>query len=195
MGQWNVGDGLDFRHLQYPQIRLPLVESIKWIVVGAEVVRHPELPSNGVVEHPTECDTIDRAGMDAEPNDAARVLIHDHQDPVGPQRCRLAPEQINTPETVFHVAQECQPGGAIGVLSRPVVMGENPSNKVFVDWDVERQGDLLRDSRTAPVGITLLHFDDRMNEFYARSFRAGLPTAIRGEQHPVLSLAHSFVKS
>src|SRR5450759_3071581 len=50
-------------------------------------------------------------------------------------------------------------------------------------------------SRTAPVGITLLHFDDRMNEFYARSFRAGLPTAIRGEQHPVLSLAHSFVKS
>ena len=67
-------------------------------------------------------------------------------------------------------------------------MGENPSNKVFVDWDVERQGDLLRDSRTAPVGITLLHFDDCMNEFYAGSFRAGLPTAIRGEQHPVFRL-------
>jgi hypothetical protein len=93
------------------------------------------------------------------------------------------------------VAQECEPGGAIGVLSRQVVMGENPSNKVFVDWDVERQGHLLRDSRAAPVGITLLHFDDRMSEFYARSFRAGLPTAIRGEQHPALSLAHSFVKS
>jgi hypothetical protein len=28
---------------------------------------------------------------------------------------------------------------------------------------VERQGDLLGDSRTAPIGITLLHFDDRMN--------------------------------
>jgi len=27
--------------------------------------------------------------------------------------------------------------------SRPVVMGENPSNHVFVDLDVERQGDLL----------------------------------------------------
>ena len=25
MGQGNVGDGLDFRHLQYPQIGLPLV--------------------------------------------------------------------------------------------------------------------------------------------------------------------------
>src|ERR1039457_2672099 len=170
MGQWNVGDGLDFRHVQYPQIGLPLVESIKWIVVGAEVVRHPELPSNGAVEHPTECDTIDRAGMDAEPNNPAGILIHDHQDPMGPQRGRLAPEQIRTPEAVFRVAQESQPGGTTGVLSRQVVMGENPSNHVFVDLNVERQGDLLCDSRTTPVRITLLHFDDRMNEFYARSW-------------------------
>ena len=56
-------------------------------------------------------DTIDLSRMDAEPNDAARVLIHDHQDPVRPQRGRLAPEQIHTPETVFHVAQERQPRG------------------------------------------------------------------------------------
>ena len=68
MGQGNVGDALDLCHLSYPQIGLPLVEPIKWIVVGTEVLRHPALPSNGVVEHPTECDTIDRAGMDAEPN-------------------------------------------------------------------------------------------------------------------------------
>jgi len=77
------------------------------------------------------------------------------------------------------VAQQSQPGGAIGVLSRPVVTGENPANHVFIDLNVERQGHLLCDSRTAPAGITLLHFDDRANEFYARSFRAGLPTAIR----------------
>ena len=92
MGQGAVGDGLDFRHLQYPQIGLPLVEPIKRIVIGAEVLRHPGLSSNGTVEHPTKCDTIDAAGMDTEPNDPARALIHDHQDPVGPQRGRLAPE-------------------------------------------------------------------------------------------------------
>ena len=86
MGQGNVGDGLDFRHLRYPQIGLPLVEPIKWIVVGTKVLRHPELLSNAAVEHPTESDTIDLSRMDAEPNDAARALIHDHQDPVGPQR-------------------------------------------------------------------------------------------------------------
>jgi len=98
------------------------------------------MPSNRAVEHPTECDTIDLSRMDAEANDPARVLIHDHQDPVGPQRCRLALEQIHAPEAVFHVTQERQPGGAIGVMFRPVVMSENPANHVFVDWDVERQG-------------------------------------------------------
>src|SRR6202795_3666604 len=85
-------------------------EPEEWIVVGADVLRHPELPSNGAVEHPTECHTIDRADMDAEVNDPARALIHDDQDPMGPQRGRLAPD-------------------------------------VFVDLDVERQGDLLGDSR------------------------------------------------
>src|SRR5712691_4605281 len=72
MGQGNVGDGLDFCRLQYLQIGLPLVEPIKRIVVGADVLRHPELPSNGVVAHPTESDTIDLSRMDAETNDTAR---------------------------------------------------------------------------------------------------------------------------
>ena len=148
MGQGNVRDGLDFCHLQYPQIGLPLVEPIKRIVVGADVLQPPALPSNGAVEHPTECDTIERSRMDAETIDPARVLIHDHQDLVGPQRGRLAAEQIHTPETVVHVAQECQPGEAIGVLSRQVLMGENPANHVFIELNVERQGHLLGDSRT-----------------------------------------------
>ena len=106
MRQGNAGDALDFCHLQNAQIGLPLMELMKRIVVGAEVLRHPELPSKGAVEHSTKCHTIHRADMDAEANDPSRVLIHDDQDPVGPQRGRLAPEQIHTPETVFHVAEE-----------------------------------------------------------------------------------------
>jgi len=46
---------------------------------------------------------LEPAASAAEPKDAARVLIHDDQDPVGPQRGRLAPEQIYTPEAVFHL--------------------------------------------------------------------------------------------
>jgi hypothetical protein len=81
------------------------MESIQGIIIGAEVLGHLALPSDGAVEHATECDTIDRAGMDAEPYDAARVLIQDNQDPVGTQRCRLAPEQIHTPEAVLQVTE------------------------------------------------------------------------------------------
>jgi hypothetical protein len=135
--------------------------------------------------------------MDAESNNPARILIHDDQDPVGPQRCRLAPEEINTPEAVFHVFYG--PGKSERKDHRGAVPGDsdgrvNPANHVFVDLKRERQGHLLSDSRTAPVGITLLHFDDRTDEFCARTFRAGLPAAIRGEQHPVLSVAHGFMK-
>jgi len=153
MRQWNVRDGLDFCHSQYPQVGLPLVEPIKRIVIGAEVPRHPALPSNGTVEHPTKCGTIDRSRMDAEANDPACVLIHDHKDPVGPQRSRFAPEQIRAPEAVFRVPQESQPGGTTRVLCRSVVTGENPANYVFVDWDAERQGDLLCDPRRAQLGL------------------------------------------
>ena len=89
MGQGNVGYGLDFRQLQYTQIGLLLVEPIERIIVGAQVLRQPAMPSNGAVEHPTEGDTIDRSRMDAETNNPARILIHDDQDPMGTQRWRL----------------------------------------------------------------------------------------------------------
>src|SRR5205807_10611845 len=133
--------------------------------------------------------------MDAEPNDPARILIHDDQDPMGPQRCRLAPEQIHAPEAVFHVAQERQPGRTTGGMSRLVVMAENPSIYVFVNLAVERYTLSLHDALPISVGISLLHFDDRTEEFCARSFRAGLQSAIRAEQHAVLLLAQSFVKA
>src|SRR2546429_4631097 len=51
MGQGDVGDGLDFYRLQYPQIGLPLVEPIERIIVRAEVLRHPALRSE---EHTSE---------------------------------------------------------------------------------------------------------------------------------------------
>src|SRR6516225_4285737 len=49
--------------------------------------------------------------------------------------------------------KESQPGRATGVLPRPVASGENPANHVSVDLDRKRQGNLLSDSRTAPVGL------------------------------------------
>ena len=64
----------------------------------------------GSIQHPTKSNTIDGSGMDAEPQDAARELIHDDQDPVSPQRGRFASEQIYTPEAVLELTNEGQPG-------------------------------------------------------------------------------------
>jgi hypothetical protein len=50
------------------------------------------------------------------------------------------------------------------------VTGENPSDNIFVDWDVERQGNLLSNSWTAPAGIALLCLNNGFNEFLAGSF-------------------------
>src|SRR5450759_1416924 len=178
MGQGNIGNGLDLGHLQYPQIGLPLRKPIKGIMVGAEVLGHAGLPSNGAVEHAAKCDTIDGSGMDAEPNDPAGLLIHDDQDPVGPQGGRFAAEKLKTAEAVFPVAKEGQPGWPSGVLFRPIVAGENPSNNVFVDGDLKSQGNLLSDSRTAPGGIALLHRDDGFNEFFVGPLWSGPAPAL-----------------
>jgi hypothetical protein len=83
MRQGNLGLCLDFGYLQDSQIGFPLRKPIKRIVVGTEVLWHRPVPSNGLIEHPAERDTIDHSGMDAESNDPARALIHDHQDPSG----------------------------------------------------------------------------------------------------------------
>ena len=77
---------------------------------------------------------------------------------------------------------------AAGVLSRQIVMGENSANYVFVDLDVEHQSDLLSDSRTAPIGITLLHFHDRMNEYRVARRPCGRPAlselGVKVSPHP-----------
>src|SRR5215472_14456338 len=170
------------------------MESIQGIIVGAEVLGHLGLPSDGAVEHATECYTIDRAGMDAEPYDAARVLIHDNQDPEGTQRCRLAPEQIHTPEAVLHVAEERQPRRASRIRFRPVMNAEDTANHILVDCNAESQRDLLGDAGTTPVEITSFQFNDCVDEFFIRSFRARRAPALGRKQHAVLSFGQHMVE-
>ena len=107
MRQRSQVDGFDLGHLQDPQIGLPLPEPIKGIMAAAEVLRHPALPSKGPVEHPAKSGPIDGSGLNPKSNDAAAELIHNNQHPMGTQDSRFAPEQIQTPEAVLPVAQDC----------------------------------------------------------------------------------------
>jgi hypothetical protein len=58
------------------------------------------------------------------------------------------------------------------------VAGENAPNNVLIDLDAERQGDLLRDSWTAPGWIAIIHLDHGFNQFVAGSLGSGLTWAL-----------------
>ena len=115
MGQRNIGHGLDFGHIQDSQVGLPLRRTIKRIVVGTEVFRHGAVASNGVVEHSAKGEAVDRAGVQAKPNDPTRVLIHDDQYPVSPKHCRFTAKKVRAPQTVIHVTEESQPRRTAGI--------------------------------------------------------------------------------
>ena len=152
------------------------------------------MASNGVVEHSAKGDTVDRAGLQAKPNDPTSVLIHDDQYPVSPQHCRFAAKEIHAPETVLHVSEESQPGRPTGVRLGLVMSGQDTPNDVFIDGEAERQSNLLSDSRAALGGIALLGGENRVNEFFAGTLGTGLAPAFRGEKQAVLALGQDLVK-
>ena len=153
------------------------------------------MASHGVVKHSAKGDTVDRAGLQAKPNDPTSVLIHDDQYPVSPQHCRFAAKEVHAPETVLHVTKESQPGRTTGVWLGSVIRGQDAPNDVFIDGDAERPSNLLGNARAAPEGIALLGGDNRLNEFLGRALGTGLGPAFRREEQAVLALGQDLVKA
>src|SRR5206468_1705703 len=108
MRDWRVGHRLDLFHVEYPQIRLPLVESVQRIMVRAEVGRR-RLATCRSIEHPAQPDAIHDAAMHAKADDATRALIHHDEHPVCTQEGRLASKQIETPQTVLRMTEDREP--------------------------------------------------------------------------------------
>jgi hypothetical protein len=50
------------------------------------------------------------AVLNTKTNNATGELIHHDENPIRSQRCGFTAEQIAAPQTVLHVAEECQPG-------------------------------------------------------------------------------------
>jgi hypothetical protein len=67
------------------------------------------------------------------------------------------------------VSNEGEPGRSSGVMFRSIMAGENPSNNVFVEWDVESQGNLLSNAGTALGGIPMFCLDNGCDEVIERS--------------------------
>src|SRR2546430_12454343 len=95
----HVRNRLDFRHLEYSKIGLPLVESIQRIMIRAEIFGQT-LPANRSIEHPAQRHPIDDA---PNPITRTRTLVHHDENPLCSQRGGFASEQIATPQTILRV--------------------------------------------------------------------------------------------
>ena len=131
-------------------------------MIGTQIFRN-RLPSNRSIEHPTQCLSIDDAGVNAESDNAASVLIHNDQYPVRPQRHRFTSEQINTMKAIFRVTDKGEPGRSGAISRGMVVRSKNPPDHILIYTSAKGQIDLLGNARTSPSRIVLLHMDNGTN--------------------------------
>jgi hypothetical protein len=101
--------GFDLMNSQDSEIGLPLVEPKYGVMIGAETMGHP-CSAGGLMEEAAQRAPIHRRSrVDSKPDDPARVLIHHNKDPMRLESKGLTPEEINAPETVFHMPNERKP--------------------------------------------------------------------------------------
>ena len=62
------------------------------------------------IEHAAQPPAIHGAAVHAKAHDATGALVHHHEHPVGAQDGRFAPKQIETPQTVFRMTEDREPG-------------------------------------------------------------------------------------
>jgi hypothetical protein len=77
-------------------------------MVRVEVGRRG-VAARGSVEHSTQPYAIHDAAVNAEAHDATRELVHHHEHPVCAQDGRIASKQIEAPQTVLRVPEDCEP--------------------------------------------------------------------------------------
>src|SRR5262245_24843507 len=70
MRQRDARNRLNFGHVEYAKIGLPLMESIQRIMIRAEVFRQSR-PADGSLEHPAQRHSIHDSGVEAKPNEAS----------------------------------------------------------------------------------------------------------------------------
>jgi len=71
---------------------------------------------------------------------------------------------------------------------------KNPTYHVLVNVDTEGERNLLGNSATTPSGIAPFHFNNRIDEFFRRSFRSRSSSAFGRKKHAVFSFRQHLVE-
>ena len=172
----SVRNRLDLLDLQHAQIGEPTVKAKERIVIGTEVFRLGS-PGGGAIEHAAHRHAINACGGDAKPDDATSEDVHDQHHPMAAQKDGFNAEEIDTPDAVLRVSDECQPGRTIGTRLGSKMFGKHAAHDIFVDLDAKGVSDLLGDADTTELRIAVLHLDDGRDELRGRAFRARLSSS------------------
>ena len=161
-----------FKKPHHRTIGEPPVKAEKRIVIGTEVSRFALRGGCGI-EH----SAADRPSMHvghAKAGDTTGEDVHDQQHPMAAQDDRFNAKQIDTPDAVFCLNDDGQPGRTIGIRLGSRVYGEHASHDNFVDLNAKGVSDLLGDADTTELRIAVLHLDNGRDELPGWALRARL---------------------
>ena len=150
---------------------------------------------DGLIEHPTQGDSVDGGRLDPKANNSPCKLIHHDQDPMGFEQHRFHPKQVQAPKTVFGMAQQREPRRTPHAAFGPIMGCQNPPNDVLVNLDAEGFSQLLGNPGAAKPRIALLEFNDSSDQF--RGWSLGTRLALAGSEiePPVLACLEGRMKS
>src|SRR5450631_2999678 len=140
------------------------MESEQRVVVGTQIFRE-RLARYGVVKHSTDRHAVDVSRSHAEADDLACKEIHDGHDPVGLEHDGFASKEINARQAVLCVSDEGEPGWTIASRGTSEMLSEDAAHHILGDFDTERMGNLLGNSRAPESRIAALDLENRCNEF------------------------------
>jgi hypothetical protein len=106
------------------------------------------------------------AGCDAKADDAAGKDVHQDHDPVTFEQHRFATKEVDAPQAVLSVSDDGEPRRTIIAWYRSGVLDENAPNDILIDLDSEYSRYLLGNLPAAEAGVSPLHLDDRLNQFF-----------------------------
>jgi len=98
--------------------------------------------------------------MHGESDDLPREMVQDDHYPMDFEDKRFAAEEIDAPQTVFAVAEKRQPGRASRSWFWPIVIGEHTPHRIFVDLNIENQGNLIGNALITKSRVPTFHHQD-----------------------------------
>ena len=157
MRQGHIGNSFDFHNAQYPQVGMPSVVSEYWIMICTDPSRWTVSGLN-LIEKAACRYSVYIASMSCKADDAPGMDIDGQHDPVGFEMYGFTSEQVDTPETVFGVAEKCKPGWPAGITGL-VMFGQNTPHYLLVDCNAEYLVNLHSNSVITHARVSVLHFD------------------------------------